>query len=69
MLGVNASGTGSQAIGQKPAGSAGRLQKVVGGFVRAGQLTIEVLMEDPSMKPQNEELDIIDRLVEVKRWL
>ena len=66
MLGVNASGADGQAIGQKPAGSAGRLQTEVGGFIPAVQLPIEVLTEDPSMEPQNEELDIIDRLVEVK---
>ena len=66
MLGVNASGADGQAIGQKPAGSAGRLQTEVGGFIPAMQLPIEVLTEDPSMEPQNEELDIIDRLVGVK---
>ena len=66
MLGVNASGADGQAIGQKPAGSAGRLQTEVGGFIRAAQLPTEALTEDPSMEPQNEDLDIIDRLVEVK---
>ena len=49
MLGVNASGADGQAIGQKPAGSAGRLQTEVGGFNRAAQLPIEALTEDLSM--------------------
>ena len=66
MLGVNASGAVGQAIGQKPAGSAGMLQTEVGCFIPVAQLPIEELTEDPSMEPQNEELDIIDRLVEVK---
>ena len=75
MLGVNASGADGQVIGKKPAGSAGRLQTEVGGFIRAAQLPTEALTEDPSMEPQNEDLDIIrshmapdiiDRLVEVK---
>ena len=66
MLGVNASGAVGQAIGQKPAGSAGRLQTEVGSFIPAAQLPTEALTEDPSMELQNEELDIIDRLVEVK---
>ena len=67
MLEVNTSGVDGQAIGQKPVGSAGRLQTEVGGFIRVAQLSIEALTEDPSMaEPQNEDLDIIDRLVEVK---
>ena len=53
-----------QAIGQKPAGSAGRLQTEVGGFIPAVQLPTEALEEDPSMEPQNEDLDIVHRLVE-----
>ena len=64
--GVNASGADVQAIGQKPAGSAGRLQTEVAGFIPAAQLPTEALAEDPSMEPQNEDLDIVDRLVEVK---
>ena len=55
-----------QAIGQKPAGTAGRLQTEVGGFIPAVQLPTEALAEDPSTEPQNEDLDIVDRLVEVK---
>ena len=66
MLGVNASGADGQAIGQKPAGLASRLQTEVGGFIRAAQLPIDAFTGDPSMEPQNEDLDIIDRLVEVK---
>lgn len=66
MLGINASGADGQVIGQKPAGSVGRLPTEVGGFIPAAQLPIEALAEDPSMEPQNEDLDIIDRLVEVK---
>jgi len=66
MLGVYASGADGQATGQKPAGSAGRLQTEVGAFIPAVQLPIEVLLEDPLMEPQNKELDIIDRLGEVK---
>ena len=66
MLGSNASGADGQPIGQQPAGSAGKLQTEVGGFIPAARLPIEALTEDPSMEPQNEELDIIDRLVEVK---
>ena len=65
MLGVNASGADGQGIGQKPAGSAGRLQIEAGGFIPAVQLPTEALAEDPSMEPQNEDLDIVDRLVEV----
>ena len=56
MLGVNASGVDGQAIGQKPVGSAGRLQTEAGGFIRVAQLPIEALTEDPSMEPQNEDL-------------
>ena len=66
MLGVNASGADVQAIGQKPAGSSGRLQTEVGGFIPPVQLPTEALAEDPSTEPQNEDLDIADRLVEVK---
>ena len=62
MLGVNASGAVGQAIGQKPAGSAGMLQTEVGCFIPVAQLPIEELTEDPSMEPQNEELDIISNL-------
>ena len=64
MLGVNASGADVQAIGQKPAGSAGRLQTEVAGFIPTVQLPTEALEEDPSMEPQNEDLDIVHRLVE-----
>ena len=66
MLGANASGADSQAIGKKPAGSAGRLQTEADGFIPAVQLPTEALAEDPSMEPQHEDLDIVDRLVEVK---
>ena len=66
MLGINASGVDVQAVEQKPAGSAGRLQTEVGGFIPGVQLPTEALAEDPSMEPQNEDLDIVDRLVEVK---
>jgi len=59
MLGANPSSADGHAIAQKPAGSAGRLQIEVGGFIPAVQLPIEVLTEDHSMEPQNEELDII----------
>ena len=38
----------------------------MGGFISVAQLPIEALTEDPSMESQNEDLDIIDRLVEVK---
>ena len=37
-----------------------------GGFIPAVQLLKEALAEDPSMEPQNEDLDVVDRLVEVK---
>ena len=57
MLGVNASGADVQAIGQKPAGSAGRLQTEVAGFIPAVQLPTEALEEDPSMEPENEDLE------------
>ena len=50
MLGLNASDTDGQAIGQKPAGLAGGLQIKVGGFFPAAQLPTEALMEDPSMR-------------------
>ena len=66
MLAVNASGADGQAIGLKPAGSAGKLQTEVVGFTPPVQLPTEALTEDPSMEPQNEDLDIVDRLVEVK---
>ena len=61
---MNASDVDGQAIGQKPVGSAGRLQTEVVGFIRVAQLPTEAFTEDPSMEPQNEDLDIIDRLVE-----
>ena len=38
----------------------------MGDFIRAAQLPTEALTEDPSIEPQNEDLDIIDRLVGVK---
>ena len=51
MLGINASGVDVQAVEQKPAGSAGRLQTEVGDFIPAVQLPIEALSEDPLMEP------------------
>ena len=51
MLGVNALGADGQAIGQKPAGWAGRLQTEVDDFIPAVQLPIEALSEDPLMEP------------------
>ena len=66
MLGINALSADGQAIGHKPPASAGRLPTGVGGFIPAVQLPTEALTEDPSTEPQNEDLDIVDRLVEVK---
>ena len=66
MLAVNAAGADGQAIGLTPAGSAGGLQTEVVGFTPAVQLPTEALTEDPSMEPQNEDLDVVDRLIEVK---
>ena len=43
MLGVNASDVDGQAIGQKPVGSAGRLQTEVVGFIRVAQLPTKAL--------------------------
>ena len=66
MLGVNASGTVGQAIGQNlQVQLASSKQKWVVLFQQRS-LTKEALTEDPSMELRNEELDIIDRLVAVK---
>ena len=43
MLGANVSGAVAQAIGQELAGSTGRLQTEVGGFIPAAQLPIQRL--------------------------